>query len=328
MKEQEIRNRKSMNRYLELLEDDCRLIVRDKAHFTAVLCPACKLDEFDKQFQKNGFDYVLCRNCGTLYANPRPSPELLEKLYKDSKSSKFWVEEFFKPVAEARREKIFKPRAQFVAGTVDIKPDWMIGDVGAGFGLFLEELSKIVPSVRTVAIEPSPDMAKICKEKNIEVIESMLEEVKGYNGKFNMLTAFELFEHLFDPAVFLEKIRSLLVKGGYFLLTTLNAEGFDIEVLWEKSKGIMPPHHINFFNPDSIRALLKSSGFEVESVSTPGKLDWDIVEGMIKEDGFKGDRFWTLLSEKGNETAKKELQAWIGKYNFSSHMRVLARSVK
>ena len=61
-------------------------------------------------------------------------------------------------------------------------------------------------------------------------------------------------------------------------MTTLNGRGFDILLLWNKSKSIAPPLHLNFFNPGSIRILLEKIGFQILEISTPGKLDWDIVE--------------------------------------------------
>ena len=264
-------------------------------------CPACGSKNYDFQFKKHGFTYVLCRECKTLFVNPRPSLKALVEFYTRSRSAIFWVEEFFKPVAEARRQKIFRPRAEYVKNTISVKPDGTIGDIGSGFGIFLEELGKIWASPRMVAIEPSPDMVEICKQKKLEVIPSTIEDVKGWEGEFNLLTAFELFEHLFDPNEFLKKSASLLAPGGYLLVTTLNSEGFDVQVLWEKSKSMIPPLHLNFFNPGSISLLLKSAGFVVEEIATPGLLDWDIVDGMIENGEFDAGRFWKLLAEKGCE---------------------------
>jgi len=105
----------------------------------------------------------------------------------------------------------------------------------------------------------------------------------------------------------------------------LNGEGFDIQILWQNSKSISPPHHLNFFNPRSIALLLQETGFSVEEISTPGKLDWDILEGMITNEGVDTGRFWHLLSRKGTEKAKEQLQEWIMQNNFSSHMRVVAK---
>ena len=108
-------------------------------------------------------------------------------------------------------------------------------------------------------------------------------------------------------------------------MTTLNGQGFDIQLLWDKSKSISPPQHINFFNTTSITLLLQRFGFQIVDVSTPGKLDWDIVEGMIKNENIKLERFWHLLADKSDHSRKQELQRWITKFNLSSHMRVLAR---
>ena len=218
-----------------------------------------------------------------------------------------------------------KGLAEYVAQKFGNNPEWVVGDIGAGFGLFLEEISKIRPSAKMVAIEPSEEMSEICKSKGFEVLPCALENVNGWDEKFDLLTSFELFEHLYDPAMFLRKSRELLRSGGRLLLTTLNGEGFDIQVLWDKSKSVSPPHHLNFFNPRSIKMLLKKCGFTIEEISTPGKLDWDIVEGMIRNDGIDAGRFWNLLSKEGIETAKEEFQDWISRNNFSSHMRIVAK---
>ena len=125
--------------------------------------------------------------------------------------------------------------------------------------------------------------------------------------------------------MFLEKTCTLLKPGGYLFLTTLNGEGFDILTLREMSKSVSPPHHLNFFNPVSLELLLKKTGFDIIDISTPGKLDWDIVEGMIMNEKVNVGSFWELFAEKGTLDAKKELKDWSRRHGFSSHMRILAR---
>ncbi|MFH1575607.1 MAG: class I SAM-dependent methyltransferase [Candidatus Nealsonbacteria bacterium] len=325
MREEDIRKREKFNRYLELVEKDARKIFADKQRFLEVACPACGGENLNPQFEKIGFNYVLCENCQTLFVNPRPGAEELNEFYINSESTSFWVEEFFKPVAEIRREKIFRPRAEFVRDKFSFSAPKIVGDIGAGFGIFLEELSKLWPSAKMTAIEPSSEMSEICRQKGLEVMPCTLEEVDCKNNQFDLLTAFELFEHLHNPGKFLEKIRALLRPGGHLLLTTQNGEGFDIKVLWEKSKSIAPPHHLNFFNPDSISFLLKSKGFVVEEVLTPGQLDWDIVEGMYQKEGVFPGRFWELVAKKASPEAKDKLQSWISENKLSSHMQILCQ---
>lgn len=325
MKEQDIRNPQTHQRYLEMVREDAARFFGNASKLEEALCPACQTSEYQKEFVKFGFSYVSCVSCRTLYVNPRPKVEPLKEFYVRSPSSRYWVEEFFKPVAEARREKIFRPRATLVAKLLPSLATETVGDVGAGFGLFLAELRPFWPQARLVAIEPSPEMAAICRGKGLAVEESTIEDLEGRDGSFGLLTAFELLEHLHTPKDLIEKAFRLLRPGGHLLATTLSGEGFDIQLLWEQSKSVFPPHHLNFLNPVSFKLLCEKVGFVVESIETPGVLDWDIVEGALRRGEVKLDRFWRHLGRFGSPEAKRELQQWIGRHAFSSHMRVLAR---
>ena len=284
-----------------------------------------RIDRITEEFEKIGFKYVSCNNCSTLFVSPRPSSDILKKFYSKSPSSSFWVNEFFMPVAEVRREKIFKPRAEYISKILELDKRLVIGDIGAGFCLFLEELKKMmINGSDYYAIEPSVEMSNICQRKGIKVKCMCLEDINDMDDNFDLLTAFELIEHLFDPISFFKKIYSLLRPGGIMYITSLNGKGFETLLLWEQSKSISPPHHLNFFNTGSIRMLLENIGFKIMEISTPGKLDWEIVEGAIKRDKTKVNRFWDMLANEGCEESKRGLQDWIAKYNLSSHMSILA----
>ncbi|MCL2226750.1 MAG: class I SAM-dependent methyltransferase [Oscillospiraceae bacterium] len=324
MKEEEIRKRDVLDKYLSMVHEDSHRIFKTEM-FETTTCPACFSSATHFEFEKLGFSYCSCDKCQTLFVNPRPTLDSLEEFYSNSPSTNFWVEEFFLPVAEVRREKIFKPRAQFVSKQFPTMDKAKIGDIGAGFGLFLEELRKIWPESEIIAVEPSDKMANMCVGKGIKVFPKMLENLDPVTeGDFELLVAYELFEHLLNPASFLQNVYDLLKPNGYFVLTTLNGMGFDIQLLWEKSKSVSPPHHLNFFNPKSISLLLQSKGFEAVNVETPGTLDWDIVEGMYLNEGVHLGRFWEGLVGAEDKT-KNELQQWLSNNKLSSHMRVIAK---
>ena len=326
MKESDIRKRDTFNKYLALAKQDADKIFSDKSKFIEIECPGCATDTYELEFEKHGFKYVRCVKCDTLFVNPRPNEKDLISFYEDSPSTRYWVNDFFMPVAEERRKRIFRPRAEYIAQRFVEKGNAKtIGDIGAGFGLFLEELRVLLPKSKLVAIEPAKEMATICRDKGFSVIESPLEEVDSENNSFHLLTCFELFEHLHCPRSFLEKIYEILEPGGYFVVTTLNGLGFDIQLLWEESKSVSPPHHLNFFNPNSLRTLMISVGFEVIEISTPGKLDWDIVESGYLEEAVNPGRFFQAVSKYGTDDSKEALQDWIRDHNFSSHMRVVAK---
>jgi 2-polyprenyl-3-methyl-5-hydroxy-6-metoxy-1,4-benzoquinol methylase len=327
MKNRDIRKKETFNEYFRLIEEDVNALVRfDK--MTHINCPACNGKIFDKAFEKTKFTYVECSSCNTLFANPRPSPENIIDFYRDSKSERYWVDEFFTPMIEARREKIFKPRVdEFLKRFTDEDmSDMIIGDIGAGFGIFLEELKKKAECKRLFAIEPSLAMADICRSKGLEVINKGFEDVTAdEQNRFNILTSFELLEHLIDPYKFMLKVNDILGEKGYFMFTTLNGGGFDIQLLKEKCKAVFPPIHINFFNPESVRILAERSGFEVLDISTPGQLDWDKVECVYREEATDIGYFWRQVADNVSEEGKKSFQKWLSKNGLSSYMEVLLR---
>ncbi len=327
MKESDIRDKETFGRYLRLVEEEVKDYF-DKRRFITVPCVCCASRRCKVQFEKMGFKYVLCDDCGTLYANPRPSKEDLIVFNTTSKSAGLLSKEIILSMAECRKEKIFRPRAELAAKRLSGQKSSVLGDIGSGAGLFLEEMRKIMPQSRLVAIEPSSEMAAICRKKGFEVIDKAIEDINKTKEKFDLLSAFELLEHLHSPGVLFRNACEMLKPGGLFLITTLNCEGFDIQVLWEHSKNIYPAQHINFFNPRSLQRALEDAGFRVEELTTPGRLDWDIVENTIKDSSGRPGRLWVNFAKNAGREAKEDLQLFLSKYGLSSHMMVLARKDK
>lgn len=138
MKESDIRPEALLRRYLELSEQDAELCFVETPRLN-IPCVACGSERLVGEFEKNGFAYSSCQDCGTLFQSPRPPIAAFEAFYRDSVSSRYWAEEFFPAVAEARREKIFRPRVERLADlcrTKNISVERLI-DVGAGYGIFL-----------------------------------------------------------------------------------------------------------------------------------------------------------------------------------------------
>ena len=280
MKESDIRSNKVLKKYQKLVDKDAQKFFSTKKNLKSINYKSWGCKNIKKIFIKKNFNYFQCKDTNTIFANPRPKPEILEKFYSNTKSSNYWLNKFFLPKIKARKKKIVKPQVNFFIKNFNKYKEKSFLDIGAGFGLFLLELKKKWPKVSLSALEPSKSMANECRNNGIEVYESTIEKIK-LNKKIDVITCFELFEHLHDPKFFLKKVYSLLNKNGIFYFTTLNGMGFDIQLLGKNSNSIYPPYHINFFNPKSIELLLTKIGFNVILIDTPGKLDLSIVENNI-----------------------------------------------
>ena len=285
-------------------------------------CPACEaLGEL--AFVKYGFTYETCPNCLSLFVNPRPVVAAFAKYYTESPSSKYWASTFYKETAEARREKLWKPKARLIRDTMEryAATQHTVVDIGGGFGLFAEEIRNICGQA-PIVIEPGPNLAAACREKSLPVIQKFLEEVlpEDLPAGPKTFVSFELFEHLHDPAKFLQQLNGLMATGDLFIFTTLSGSGVDIQALWEDSKSVTPPHHLNFLNPRSVALLLARLGFQTLAVTTPGKLDIDIMAN--NREAIK-DRFWQTFVSTATDAEKAAWQEMIAGNGWSSHMMVV-----
>lgn len=326
MKESDIRPEALLNRYLELSERDAELCFVETPRLT-IPCVACGEEQLDSEFEKNGFAYSSCQNCGTLFQSPRPPIAAFEAFYRDSISSRYWADEFFPAVAEARRGKIFRPRVERLASlcrTKNIAIERLI-DVGAGYGIFLDEWRKANPSTQLLAVEPSESLAAECRSKGFEVVEEIAENVSGYNNFADLVVCFEVLEHVYDPVSFVKTLSNLVKPGGYVFVSTLCVDGFDIQMLWDKSNSIFPPHHINFLSVAGFEKLFARAGLVDVDVSTPGQLDVDIVRNALKRkpEIMSGQRFLRRIVNDQDMAAN--FQEFLAANRLSSHAWVIGK---
>ena len=282
MKEDEIRPEHLMDEQSKAYLEDVKILVKKKKDFVEVPCPACDSVNYQKTFEKYGLDYVICKNCRTVFINPRPSLEMLSEYYATSKNYEYWNNYIFPASENNRREKIFAPRAKRVDEICkrhNLKTNTLV-DVGAGFGTFCEEVKKIGNFKRVIAVEPTPNLAETCRKKGLEVINKPIEKVSFENETVDVVTSFEVIEHLFSPKDFLLGCSHILSKGGFLIVTCPNIEGFDIVVLRELANSI-DTEHLNYFNIESLSGLLSNCGFEVIEKLTPGELDAELVRKKV-----------------------------------------------
>ncbi|MGE0395429.1 MAG: class I SAM-dependent methyltransferase [Kofleriaceae bacterium] len=299
-----------------------------RSEFVDVDCPACAGSSRRPAFQKYDLDYVTCSSCATIYISPRPSPPVLEDYYTNSENYAFWNNVMFPASESVRRERIFKPRAE---RTLQLCERYGIGrdllvEVGAGFGIFCEEMKRLGRFERVVGIEPTPDLAQTCRTRGIEVFNQPVEKVDFSTMQADIVASFEVIEHLFAPRDFLATCANLVRPGGMLVLTCPNGRGFDIEVMGPGSDAV-DVEHLNYFNPQSLGQLVESCGFDVLEVSTPGKLDAELVRKKVLAGEFSlaGQPFLQQILIERWDDAGDAFQSFLASNGLSSHMWLAAR---
>lgn len=331
IKEDDIRPDDLFAEFMRLSAEDAQNFF-DKSQFVKVSCPGCGADNPSKQgFDKFSFHYDHCGNCGTLYVNKRPNPSELLRYYAQSDSQRFWVEEILKQTGDKRKEQIMLPNVERIEQLLQElnKTPHSVLDVGCSNGIFLREWKKRHDNAQLLGIEPGEEAAAKARAAGIEIFEGFVEdEAEKEEAVADLVTCFEVLEHVQEPVTFAQSLCKVTKPGGTAVVTCLGADGFDIQLLWEKARAIMPPYHLNFLSVQGMKTMFSQAGFDKVSVRTPGRLDVSIVEKFLDQGGeAELSRFEKLMLSK-DENIKKVFQQFLAEHGLSSHVWIICERSK
>jgi 2-polyprenyl-3-methyl-5-hydroxy-6-metoxy-1,4-benzoquinol methylase len=134
-------------------------------------------------------------------------------------------------------------------------------DAGANTGVFLSLMKKHTHHI--FGVEPSTEAVQTAKNIfNIEIQNSVIGQSKWENDFFDMITMWDVIEHLYDPKGDLSFLHSKLQKGGRIFISTHNIGDFLLPLLGPKYPLFMYQHFFHF-SKKTLARLLKDCGFEV-----------------------------------------------------------------
>ncbi len=141
-------------------------------------------------------------------------------------------------------------------------------DIGCGDGYFLEEARKMGWEV--YGTEYTDAAIEVCTEKGIQMHQGQLKPANYGSDYFDVITSFEVIEHINNPIEEVQNIRSVLRKGGIFYLTTPNFNATERYFLKKDYNIINYPEHLSYYTPKTINYLLTNNGFKKHKILTTG----------------------------------------------------------
>jgi 2-polyprenyl-3-methyl-5-hydroxy-6-metoxy-1,4-benzoquinol methylase len=192
---------------------------------------------------------------------------------------------FYYPFSVAGKEPLYRTLEQFSwnykeekwehdAALAYVEPGHRVLDVGCGKGSFLQR-AKTQRSAVVSGIELNQSGADAARKRGVEVGDELLQaHVKARPGFYDVVTAFQVLEHVVDPRQFVDGCLQALKPGGTLVLGVPNNDCF----LRLDDQAVLngPPHHMGLWTRRSLAALatlfpIEVRAFEIEPLQ---ELDW------------------------------------------------------
>ncbi len=199
---------------------------------------------------------VKCKNCGFVFCNKAPSTEELIAHYNTYPRN-----DTISPITIKRYGElleIFEP----------YKKTENILDVGCGNGHFLSEAKK--RGWKVFGTEYTDTAMEICRKKDITMFQGKLNPKDFGDLHFDVITSFEVLEHINNPQEEIKNFNQLLREGGVVYLTTPNFDSLSRYLLKDKWSIIEYPEHLCYYTSSTLNYLFKNSGFKKSNVLTTG----------------------------------------------------------
>ena len=207
--------------------------------------------------------YLRCSTCGLAF-QPDRSPQDVHELYDARYFESFMDLEGGYGAQASERAHEARVRLRFVLAHA--RSGRML-EIGAAQGHFLEAAGLAGFDAR--GIEPADDAAAAGRLRaGLRIETGFIEDAALEPASYDLVCAWHVLEHLYEPAPTLRRIARSLVPGGRLLLELPNIDSALARRAGASWPHLHPEHHVAQYGPRALRALLERAGFAVDLIDT------------------------------------------------------------
>jgi SAM-dependent methyltransferase len=205
------------------------------------------------------YDLMRCTGCSYVWLADPPKPAEMGPHYSED----------YHRVIMAAGENSGPGRWQRQHDTImRHKNGGAILDIGCSSGGFLKAMRGEAWKLYGIEMEASTaEKAKAATGAEVFVGEAL--DAPFPDESFDVITGFDLLEHVYHPREFLAKVQRWLKPGGIVYLGLPNIDSWEARMLGTYWYGLELPRHLSHFSPRSLRHVFNSLGFQEVSLLTP-----------------------------------------------------------
>jgi 2-polyprenyl-3-methyl-5-hydroxy-6-metoxy-1,4-benzoquinol methylase len=238
-------------------------------------CIICNTEDFKLVLRKENLTLVRCQKCHLIYLNGLQSNLNIENYAYYNKRINMTKDELYNSITEKRYTALLKKIEAH-------RKNNEILDVGCGEGHFISVAKSMQWHI--TGIETTPYAVEICKKFGLNVMHSGLLGINLQRDYYDIVTMFEVLEHLESPKKYLNKINSILRRNGILIITTPNFNCLARLLLKERCN-IIHKQHLCYFTPNTVKSLLKECNFKVIDL-TVKNINLPVLWKFFKKDSI------------------------------------------
>lgn len=233
-----------------------------------VACPVCGADEAllfmemrDRLLGLDGHFYLMrCRHCGLIYQSPQLAAAELAHYYPPEYHPFLpAIEDEPLPWRRWDRRRGVDRRCRAVIARAGVRTGRVL-DVGCATGIFLDGMRRW--GWETLGVEPNPVASAYARERlGLEVITAELETAGLLEAAFDVVTLWDVLEHVPNPRRTLTEVARVLRPGGLLVLSLPNIESVEARLFGRYWAGWDQPRHLVLFPRAVLIRLLGETGF-------------------------------------------------------------------
>jgi 2-polyprenyl-3-methyl-5-hydroxy-6-metoxy-1,4-benzoquinol methylase len=236
-----------------------------------VPCNLCGSDQRQPFCPENGLGLVQCQQCGLVYVSPRPDAAELYALYgetyfQNNESGVVGYANYIRDEANIRRtaDKRLRLLERYV------QPGRML-DVGCAVGFFIDEARRRGWQVQGLDVSSfAVDYA--ASRFSLDVQHGSFTDLAFEPGAYDLVTLWDVIEHVPDPKAYVQQAAALLRPGGVISLATPDVDSIPARLAGRRWVGYkLSEEHIYYFSITTLTRMLDEAGFDVVDVRHVGK---------------------------------------------------------